>query len=101
MTITWKIDSVRVVQTPQPNTVQSVGLCAHEGGLVECCQVQLAAPGEAFIAYADLTEETVLGWALPLAPVDRIAENLAAQAARAAGASSAALPWATTFQEEG
>lgn len=93
MTITWKVRDVRVVQEPELNTVQAVSLEARDGDFVEGCDVLLSAPGETFIAYDDLTEETVLGWALPLAPIDRITENLAAQAARAAGPAIAELPW--------
>lgn len=62
----WKVNSMSVTQTPEPNFVARVewSLIGTEG-LTTCTLDNIAtfdAPSEDFTPYEDLTEDVVLGW---------------------------------------
>lgn len=88
--ITWRVGAIRA---DAQGAVAFVSLVASEGGQTESCEVKLGPPGNPFTALSDLTEQQVLDWALPLAPVDRVAENLSAAQARAALPAPTPMPW--------
>lgn len=66
-TYTWSIDSLRVMQTPEPDFVVIANWTlegtdgtnvASVGGTSQFTQVE----GASFVPYADLTEAMVIGW---------------------------------------
>ncbi len=89
--VTWKIDSLKVVQTPQPNTVTEVVYVAtHSDGPTRSGTVTLGPPGQSFAAFESLTEQQVLEWLWGFVGKDATEEILTAQAAQT---QAEALPW--------
>jgi len=91
--VTWKIDSFKVSQTPQPNTVTEVAYVAtHSDGATRSGAVTLGPPGPDFVTFESLTEQQVLDWLWGFVGKDATEEILAAQAAQT---QAEALPWAS------
>lgn len=91
--VTWKVTSLKVSQTPDPNTVTELAYTAtHSDGPTRSGTVTLGPPGQLFVAYADLTEKTVLAWLWDFVSKDATEAVLNAQAAQI---QSEILPWET------
>jgi hypothetical protein len=89
--ITWKINGLKVAQTPQPNTVTDVNYTAtHANGPTQSGTVTFGPPRQPFIAYADLTEEAIVNWLGDFVNKDAIQAILNARAAQTEPKS---LPW--------
>jgi hypothetical protein len=89
--IVWKIDSLKVVQQPQPNTVTEVAYSAiHSDGSARSGVVRLRPPKETFVAYSNLTETNVLRWLWEFVNKDATEELLTTQAGHV---EAKALPW--------
>lgn len=91
MPVAWKIDSLKVVQTPQPNTVTEVAYVAtHSDGPTRSGTVTLGSPGQSFAAFESLTEQQVLDWVWEFASKNATEAVLNAQAAQT---KAETLPW--------
>lgn len=63
MTTQWTVTKLLVSQSPQENTVTRVSYEASNGADAKVeGSVDLGPVGDVFVAFDDLTEETVLGW---------------------------------------
>lgn len=90
--ITWKVTSLNVAQTPEPNTVTEVSYTAtHADGANMSGSARLGPPGEPFVSYTDLTEQQVLEWLWDYVSQEATEALLAERAAQSA---ADALPWA-------
>lgn len=95
----WTIDALDVAQTPDANTVTAVhwrALGSDGTRTVEAYNVvTLDPPGQSFIAYADLTKDTVLGWLWSKMPQADVEAALDAQLAAlsAPPITNPPLPW--------
>lgn len=91
--VVWNITELKVKQSPEPNTVVEIAYTAsHSDGPTRSGTVMLGPPGEPFIAYADLTEQTVLGWLWDFVSKDATETMLAAQTGQT---KTEILPWGT------
>lgn len=90
--ITWKVTSLNIAQTPEPNTVTEVSYTAtHADGANMSGSARLGPPSEPFVSYADLTEQQALTWLWDYVSKDAT-EALITE--RAASSAAKALPWA-------
>ena len=102
MAVTWTISTLErnssddgvIVAHWRASDSEVVGEDTHSGSSYGTCGFTPDADAEGYVAYADLTEEAVVGWVKEGVDADAIEESIASQIAESkAPAISVGTPW--------
>jgi len=101
MAVTWTISTLErntddgvVVAHWQASDSETVGEVEHTGSSYGTCGFTPDADADGYTAYADITEEDVIGWVKASIDADSIEESIAAQIAESKEpAINIGVPW--------